>query len=104
MPELTTIGFDADDTLWHHERFLLLQRMNQGDLDGVEQEMARLRARAERFRFQASREILSLDFGRLLLRTADVREFGSSVPNSATGQQPSESIFSAWSSSGWPDT
>ncbi len=21
MPELTTVGFDADDTLWHHERF-----------------------------------------------------------------------------------
>ncbi len=24
MPELTTIGFDADDTLWHHERFFQL--------------------------------------------------------------------------------
>ena len=24
MPELTTIGFDADDTLWHHERFYQL--------------------------------------------------------------------------------
>jgi putative hydrolase of the HAD superfamily len=24
MPELTTIGFDADDTLWHHEKFFQL--------------------------------------------------------------------------------
>lgn len=24
MPELTAIGFDADDTLWHHERFFQL--------------------------------------------------------------------------------
>ncbi|HEY4199649.1 MAG TPA: HAD family hydrolase [Devosiaceae bacterium] len=24
MPELTAIGFDADDTLWHHERFFKL--------------------------------------------------------------------------------
>jgi putative hydrolase of the HAD superfamily len=24
VPELTTIGFDADDTLWHHERFFQL--------------------------------------------------------------------------------
>ena len=23
MPELTTIGFDADDTLWHHEKFFV---------------------------------------------------------------------------------
>ncbi len=23
MPELTTIGFDADDTLWHHERYFV---------------------------------------------------------------------------------
>ena len=23
MPELTTIGFDADDTLWHHERYFI---------------------------------------------------------------------------------
>jgi DNA-binding winged helix-turn-helix (wHTH) protein len=64
---------------WHHDRYLLMLRMNRGDLEGVEHEMAQLRARAERFRFQASREILSLDFGRLLLRTVDVREFGARV-------------------------
>lgn len=23
MPEITTIGFDADDTLWHHERYFV---------------------------------------------------------------------------------
>ena len=23
MPELTTIGFDADDTLWHHEKYFV---------------------------------------------------------------------------------
>jgi hypothetical protein len=61
-----------------------MQRMNRGELEGVEQEMAQLRARAERFRFQASREILSLDFGRLLLRTVDVREFGARVRSAVT--------------------
>jgi len=36
--------------------------------------------------------------------TRRTREFGSSVPNSETGQQPSDSSFSAKSSSGWPET
>jgi DNA-binding winged helix-turn-helix (wHTH) protein len=64
---------------WHHERHKLVLRMNQGDLKGVEQDMARLRARAQRFRFQAWRDILSLDYGTLLLRTTDTTEFGARV-------------------------
>jgi DNA-binding winged helix-turn-helix (wHTH) protein len=64
---------------WHHERYLMVQRMNRGDFHGVDEEMARLRARAQRFRFQASREILSLDYGMLLLRTIDVTEFAERV-------------------------
>ncbi len=26
MPELTTIGFDADDTLWHHEKYFVMAK------------------------------------------------------------------------------
>ena len=32
MPELTAIGFDADDTLWHHERFYQLTEKRFEDL------------------------------------------------------------------------
>ena len=32
MSELTTIGFDADDTLWHHERFYQLTQERFADL------------------------------------------------------------------------
>ena len=32
MPELTTIGFDADDTLWHHERFYQLTQQRFAEL------------------------------------------------------------------------
>lgn len=32
MPELTAIGFDADDTLWHHERFYHLTQQRYADL------------------------------------------------------------------------
>ena len=32
MSNLTTIGFDADDTLWHHERFYQLTQERFADL------------------------------------------------------------------------
>lgn len=32
MPKLTTIGFDADDTLWHNERFFKLSQDRFADL------------------------------------------------------------------------
>lgn len=32
MPKLTTIGFDADDTLWHNERFFRLSQDRFADL------------------------------------------------------------------------
>ena len=32
MSTLTTIGFDADDTLWHHERFYQLTQERFADL------------------------------------------------------------------------
>ena len=32
MPELTAIGFDADDTLWHHERFFKLTQQKFTEL------------------------------------------------------------------------
>jgi putative hydrolase of the HAD superfamily len=32
VPELTTIGFDADDTLWHHERFYQLTQQRFAEL------------------------------------------------------------------------
>jgi putative hydrolase of the HAD superfamily len=32
MTELTTIGFDADDTLWHHERFYQLTQQRFAEL------------------------------------------------------------------------
>ena len=32
MPELTTIAFDADDTLWHHERFFKLTQQKFTEL------------------------------------------------------------------------
>lgn len=32
MPELTTIGFDADDTLWHHEKYFVSTKARFGEL------------------------------------------------------------------------
>jgi putative hydrolase of the HAD superfamily len=32
VPELTAIGFDADDTLWHHERFFQLTQQKFNEL------------------------------------------------------------------------
>src|SRR6218665_1683157 len=32
MPNLTTIGFDADDTLWHHERYFVATKERFLDL------------------------------------------------------------------------
>jgi putative hydrolase of the HAD superfamily len=32
VPDLTTIGFDADDTLWHHERFFQLTQARFAEL------------------------------------------------------------------------
>jgi putative hydrolase of the HAD superfamily len=32
VPELTTIGFDADDTLWHHEKYFVSTKARFGEL------------------------------------------------------------------------
>ncbi|MEQ1900628.1 MAG: HAD family hydrolase [Devosia sp.] len=40
MPELTTIGFDADDTLWHHEKYFVATKARFVDLLALHAEPA----------------------------------------------------------------
>lgn len=42
MPELTTIGFDADDTLWHHEKYFVSTKAAFVELLAPHAERARL--------------------------------------------------------------
>ncbi|HKP57065.1 MAG TPA: AAA family ATPase [Polyangiales bacterium] len=72
---------------WHHERMLMVMRLNRGELGRVAQDLAQLRERGRRFRLQAYRTLLSVDFGMFLLRTSDPGEFGQKIRDSLTPSQ-----------------
>jgi DNA-binding winged helix-turn-helix (wHTH) protein len=77
---------------WHHERMLLVQRMNRGEFAGVELEIEGLRERAERLGLQAWPILWARDYGGLLSWTGDVSAFAPRVRSSlapATTDSPS---------------
>ena len=79
VDELTTLHQQLNNTelLWHHDRMLMIQRMNRGEWSSIPAELERLRERAKRLRFQAWRAIFALDYGVYLLHAGDARAFGS---------------------------
>ena len=60
MPELTAIGFDADDTLWHHERFFQLTTARFVELLRPHAEPAHL---TEHLHAAEKRNVLHYGFG-----------------------------------------
>jgi DNA-binding winged helix-turn-helix (wHTH) protein len=78
----TLARLNSIELSWHHQRMLMVLRMNRGELTGVAQELERLRESGRRFRLQAHRAVLSVDFGMLLLRTGDPTEFGLKIRGS----------------------
>ncbi len=69
---------------WHHERLLLVDRMNRGEMEGVALELAQLRERAQRFGLQAWRAVVAVDYGALLLRTGDAAPFAARIRSALT--------------------
>jgi hypothetical protein len=59
---------------WHHERMLLVQRMNRGEWSGVGEELARLSELARRLRLQSWRAIVAVDYSKFLINTGDASE------------------------------
>jgi eukaryotic-like serine/threonine-protein kinase len=62
---------------WHHERMLLVLRMNRGDFSGVAADLEQLRQQAERLRLQAWPALWALDQSLLLCWTGDVSELAA---------------------------
>lgn len=56
---------------WHHERLMLILRMNRGQFAGVAVEIERLRGIAERLGLHAWPTLWASDLAELLLRTGD---------------------------------
>ena len=56
---------------WHHERLLLVLRMNRGQFNGVAAELERLRDIAKRLGLHAWPTLWASDLAELLLRTGD---------------------------------
>jgi DNA-binding winged helix-turn-helix (wHTH) protein len=56
---------------WHHERLLLILRMNHGQFAGAADELERLRGIAKRLGLHAWPTLWASDFAELLLRTGD---------------------------------
>jgi GGDEF domain-containing protein len=71
---------------WHHERMLLIQRMNRGEFAGVEAELLALRERAQRQRLQAWPILWRRDFGALMIWTGvgDSSAFGDKIRRALT--------------------
>jgi DNA-binding winged helix-turn-helix (wHTH) protein len=76
VDELSTLHQRMNNTelRWHHERMLLVQRMNRGEWSGVADELARLSELARRLRLQSWRAIVAVDYSKLLLNTSDASE------------------------------
>jgi DNA-binding winged helix-turn-helix (wHTH) protein len=64
---------------WHHQRYLVVQRMNRGDFTGVGAEIEQLRRQAKRLELQAGATLWALDFGTLLTWTGGAGEFAARV-------------------------
>ena len=79
VEELTTLHQKLNNTelQWHHDRLLMIQRMNRGDWGPVPSDLERLRERAKRLRLQSWRSIFALDFSQYVLHAGDPRTFGS---------------------------
>jgi DNA-binding winged helix-turn-helix (wHTH) protein len=75
----TLAKLDNVELAWHHERLLVVERMNHGDFSRVEEDLVRLRGQAKRFRLQAFRTLWALDYGTLLWRTGNVQAFAARV-------------------------
>jgi predicted ATPase len=56
---------------WHHERLLMIMRMNRGQFSGVATELERLRGIAKRLGLHAWPTLWASDLAELLLRTGD---------------------------------
>lgn len=56
---------------WHHERLLLILRMNRGQFNGIAAELERLRNIAKRLGLHAWPTLWASDLAELLLRTGD---------------------------------
>ena len=67
---------------WHHDRMLMVLRMNRGELSNVLAELQQLRERGRRFQLQAYRTVLAVDFGMFMSRTSDTTELGLRVRDS----------------------
>ncbi|MBN1655363.1 MAG: AAA family ATPase [Deltaproteobacteria bacterium] len=67
--------FKAAELAWLHQRMGIIQRMNAGELDGVNDALSQLRERAEGFGIQTARILCDVDLGVLLSQTANVRPF-----------------------------
>jgi hypothetical protein len=59
------------ELMWHHERLLLIQRMNRGAWSGVSAELERLRERAKQLRLYAWRAICANDYASYVAATGD---------------------------------
>jgi DNA-binding winged helix-turn-helix (wHTH) protein len=64
---------------WHHERLLLVMRMNRGQFAGVSGELERLRDIAKRLGLHAWPTLWASDFAELLLRTGDAAGLASTM-------------------------
>ncbi|MET0387019.1 MAG: AAA family ATPase [Polyangiales bacterium] len=64
---------------WHHERMLLVHRMNEGDFAQIKDDLIKLRERASRFELHASQMLWALDYGVFLSRTGDTSAVAARV-------------------------
>ena len=95
---LSTLHSKLNNTelLWHHERLLMIQRMQRGEWSTVGADLERLRERAQRLRLWSWRAIYALDFGSFLYNTLDIAEYApmvrSEISPRATDSPNSRSI------------
>ena len=73
---------------WHHQRYLVVQRMNCGAFGGVAGDIEQLRRQAKRLELQAGATLWALDFGTLLTWTSSGGASSSRRPGAATSGSP----------------
>jgi hypothetical protein len=75
--------------MWHHERLLVIQRMNRGAWSGVAAELERLRERAKQLRLYAWRAFCASDYATYAAATGDgCAPLDASRPPRATASPP----------------
>jgi DNA-binding winged helix-turn-helix (wHTH) protein len=67
---------------WHHDRLLLVGKLNRGEFRGLAAELERLRQRSQKLRLQSWRVLWVRDYGELLLWTGDITEFANRLRSS----------------------